>query len=170
MVAKVSRGVKAKFTVAKTVKLEVPLQVIEVAAERTLDVRRAVLRNGRPDATVIFPTDGTGFHLAALDDGDDGTVIGVASFFPSPTPLRPGTVAWQLRGMAVVADRQGEGVGQALLDVAVARLRALDVEVVWADGRDTALSFYEKAGWTVEGDGYVTGIGLPHHTVVLELI
>jgi GNAT superfamily N-acetyltransferase len=143
------------------------LQVIDVTADRVHALRREVLRDGRADATVIFPTDDVGFHLAALDD--EGRIVGVASFFESPSDRRPGRRAWQLRGMAVAPSWQGRGVGLALLDEALRRLRALDAEVLWADGRDSALGFYEKAGWTVEGDGYVTGIGLPHHTVVLDL-
>jgi GNAT superfamily N-acetyltransferase len=143
------------------------VDVVEVAAEAVRPLRREVLRDGRPEADVTFPTDDTGFHLAVLDD--EGVVIGIASFFESPAPRRPGRVAWQLRGMAVAPVWQGRGVGQRLLDEAVRRLRALGVEVVWADGRDTALRFYERAGWVVEGEGYVTSTGLPHHTVVLDL-
>jgi GNAT superfamily N-acetyltransferase len=140
---------------------------VEVPAETVRPLRLEVLRDGRADADVTFPTDDAGFHLAALDD--DGAVVGVTSLFPSPSALRPRRVAWQLRGMAVASAWQGRGVGLALLEEAVRRLRSLGVEVVWADGRDTALGFYEKAGWVVEGEGYVTGIGLPHHTVVLDL-
>jgi GNAT superfamily N-acetyltransferase len=146
---------------------EVAVRIEEVPVERTYAVRREVLRGGREDADVRFPTDDRGFHLAAVDD--DAAVVGVASFFPSPTPKRPGADAWQLRGMAVTPPFQGTGVGTLLLDDAVRRLRALGAAVLWADGRDTALGFYKRAGWAVEGDGYVTGIGLPHHTVVLEL-
>jgi GNAT superfamily N-acetyltransferase len=145
------------------------LRVVEVGVEAVRPLRREVLRDGRPDADVTFPTDEAGFHLAVLDEGDRDAVIGVASFFESPTAKRPGRVAWQLRGMAVATAWQGRGVGLALLDEAVRRLRSMGAEVLWADGRDTALGFYERAGWAVEGDGYVTGIGLPHHTVVLDL-
>ena len=143
------------------------MRIEEVPVERTYAVRREVLRGGRADADVTFPTDGLGFHLAVLDDA--GEVVGVATFFPSPTAKRPGAEAWQLRGMAVLPAYQGTGVGRQMLDEAIRRLRALGVEVVWADGRDTALGFYTRAGWSVEGDGYVTGIGLPHHTVVYDL-
>ena len=132
-------------------------------------LRRAVLRDGRDDLDASFPEDDLPdtLHLAAT--GDDGAVLGVATAFPQGTDLRPGAVAWRLRGMAVDPSTQGAGVGRVILDDLVRRAREGGVEVLWAEGRDTALGFYERAGWTVEGEGYVTSIGLPHHTVVLDL-
>lgn len=145
------------------------LSVGEVAATETHALRRAVLRDGRPDAVVTFPGDELPetFHLAVRDD--DGRIVGVGSFSPSPSPGRPDQPAWQLRGMAVSPDLQGRGIGRLLLDHAVARLRSAGADLLWAHGRDTALGFYRRAGWKVEGEGYLTSIGLPHHRVVLEL-
>lgn len=137
-------------------------------AERTHDLRRRVLRDGRPDADVRFTEDEVpdAFSLAALSQG---TVVGVASFSPEPTVRRPGRDAWRLRGMAVASEAQGRGVGRSLLEAAVERLVAGGAEVLWANGRDAALGFYERAGWRVEGGGFTTPIGLPHHVVVLDL-
>ncbi len=145
-------------------------EVREVAAVDTHDLRRRVLRGGAADAEVRFPDDDRpeAFHLAAVDPA--GTVVAVSTWAPVPTERRPGRVAWRLRGMAVEPSLQGSGVGAMLLRAAEERLLALGVEVLWADGRDTALSFYERHGWVVEGEGYVTAIGLPHHTVVRELV
>ena len=57
-----------------------------------------------------------------------------------------------------------------MLEHATARLRAGGASLLWANGRDTALGFYERAGFTVVGDGYLMGeSGLPHHRVELEL-
>lgn len=143
----------------------------------TYPLRRAVLRDGRPEAEVRYAEDDLpgALHLAALDEpapGKAAAVVGIATLFPAPTELRPGRVAWRLRGMAVDPSVQGRGVGTALLDDAVARLRAEGAEVVWADGRDTALGFYERAGWRIEGDGFAVSIGhrdVAHHFVLLDL-
>lgn len=145
------------------------VEVREVPAEATHDLRRQVLRDGAVDADVHFPEDDLpgAFHLAALDRA--GRVVGVATWAPVATERRPGRAAWRLRGMAVEPDLQGGGVGARLLAASLARLEARGAEVLWADGRDSALSFYERHGWAVEGDGYVTAIGIPHHTVVLDL-
>lgn len=145
------------------------LRIDEVDVAATYDLRRLVLRDAVADADVTFPEDELpgAFHLAALDGVGD--VVGVSTWAPVPTGRRPGAQAWRLRGMATAPAVQGRGVGAAMLEAAVTRLRAAGVAVVWADGRDTALRFYQRHGWQVEGDGYVTGPGLPHHTVVLDL-
>lgn len=144
--------------------------VVEVPAAAVHDLRRRVLREGRADADVDFPEDARpgAFHLAVL--GDDGRPVAVASLAPDPWPARPGASAWRLRGMAVAPERQGTGVGGRVLDAAVARLRSVGAEVLWAEARDTALAFYAHRGFAVVGDGFLaTPARLPHHAVVRDL-
>ena len=108
------------------------------------------------------------FHPAVLDTG--GRVVAVSTVSPAPTGRRPGAAAWRLRGMAVEPELQGRGAGTLLLDAVVARARATGAEVLWAAGRDSALDFYRRRGWLVEGEGYLTpATGMPHHTVILDL-
>ena len=142
--------------------------VVDIDAGATHDLRRRVLRGHRPDADVDYPGDHVpgAFHLGLLDD--DGTLVGIASLSPEPTPHRPGRRGLRLRGMAVEPARQGAGGGRLLLDAAVERARLEGYDVVWADGRDTALAFYQRRGWEVVGDGFVH-VGLPHHVVLLDL-
>lgn len=144
--------------------------VVEVPAAAAHDLRRRVLRGGDPDADVDFPEDARpgAFHLAI--PGDDGWPVAVASLSPDPWPGRPGEPAWRLRGMAVEPDLQGTGAGGRLLEAVVDRLRAAGAAVVWAHARDTAVPFYERHGFRVEGDGFLaTPARLPHHVVVREL-
>lgn len=145
------------------------LTIAAVPAEATYDLRRQVLRGDDPEADVDFPEDHEpgAVHLGAYDAG--GRLIAIATLLPSPTVARPGAEAWQLRGMAVAPDAQGGGVGRELVTAAVAHVRAAGASVLWAHGRDTALDFYERLGWVVEGEGYLTSIGIPHHTIVLDL-
>ncbi len=144
------------------------MRVLEVDVEATYDLRRRVLRGGRPGADVRFPQDvvaGT-FHLALKEDG---AVTAVASFSPEATPLRPGARAVRVRGMAVEPRLQGTGAGRLLLKAATARLRGEGVEVLWANGRDSALGFYRRLGWQVAGEGFTTAGGIPHHVVLTDL-
>ena len=132
-----------------------------------------MLREGRADVEVAFEGDDEWetFHLAAVDA--DETVVGVVTFLDRECPTRPGVhPVRQLRGMAVRPDRQGEGLGAALLAAGVARLRHDAVAVVWAHAREPAVGFYEAHGMRVEGDVYDHPVGdgtLPHRTVVLDL-
>ena len=129
-----------------------------------------MLRDGRADAEVRFPEDDRGgaFHLVARASAASD-VVAVATFFPSPTPYRPGVEAWQLRGMAVDPASQGRGIGKLVLDAAVGRLRVGGVPVLWANVRDTAMGFYQRLGWEIVGEGFINEIGLPHHVAVLDL-
>lgn len=144
------------------------VEVVEIEAPATYDLRRRVLRSHLPGADVRNPEDEVpgAFHLGVVDDA--GSVVAVATFSPEPTPHRPGARAARLRGMAVEPALQGSGVGSLLLDAAVRRLGAEGFEVVWANARDSALAFYERRGWQVVGDPFVT-VGLPHHAIVLDL-
>ena len=144
------------------------LEVTEISVERTYDLRRRVLRDGDATAAPLPQDDQPGaFHLGALTDL--GAAVGVASLAPEPCPVRPGARAVRLRGMAVEPARQGEGIGRRVLDAAVDRADRRGYAVLWANARDTALGFYERAGMTVVGDGFRDERGLPHHVVVLDL-
>ena len=132
-----------------------------------------MLRGGRADAAVTFEGDDEWdtFHLAVVDD--DQTTVAVVTFLERECPARPGVhPARQLRGMAVAADRQGEGLGAALLAAGVARCREAGDAVLWAHARESAVGFYEAHGLRAEGDVYDHPVGdgtLSHRTVVLDL-
>jgi GNAT superfamily N-acetyltransferase len=145
------------------------ISVEEITAAETHPLRRAVLRAGDPASDVRFPQDELpgAFHLGAFVDGE---LVGVASFALAATPYRDAAVGWQLRGMAVHSDQQGLGVGAAIIAAAAERVRASGARVLWCNARDTAIGFYEKLGFNVYGDGFVTGdTGLPHHVMLLDL-
>ena len=145
-----------------------PLTVEEVGVEATYDLRARVLREGDEDPAARFATDDhpSAVHLALRDER--GQPVAIVSAVPAATEHRPGRRAWRLRGMAVVPALQRAGLGSRLLDEVVERCRSAGAEVVWADGRDSALGFYRRRGWSVEGAGY-DKVGIPHHTVVLDL-
>jgi predicted N-acetyltransferase YhbS len=71
--------------------------------------------------------------------------------------------------MAVSPEVQGQGIGRALLEAGEARLRELGATSAWANGRDTALPFYERLGWRVVGEGFLMGSGIAHHRIELDL-
>ncbi len=146
------------------------MKVRTVPAPVTYDLRRRVLRAGLALAEVAFAGDDDpgAFHLAVVDH--EGRVVAVASALPAPTGHRPRRRSWRLRGMAVEPGHQRRGLGTVLLDAVVAQARDLGAEVLWAAGRDSALGFYRRRGWQVEGEAYLAGGGIGHHTVVLDLV
>ena len=143
------------------------IEVVE--AGETHDLRRRVLREGRPDAEVEWPEDTWpgAFHLAVRPD-PGGPPLAIATLFPDPTPLRPGLAAWRLRGMAVDPALQGHGPGRRLIAAVLPALAERGAAVLWANARDTALGFYERLGFSVTGPGFRLR-DQPHHVVLLDL-
>ncbi len=126
--------------------------MIEVRLAATTEVRplqQAVLR---PDGPVPgdTPAPPDSLHLGAFDGGQ---AVGAATLLPSAWP-GPGLVsipAWQLRSMAVRADRQGTGIGRQILGHAEQVARAHGAATIWAAARVSAVGFYEGAGWVAAG-------------------
>ena len=142
-----------------TVRRAVPAEVI--------DVRHAVLREGRPRATAIFDGDdhATPRHWVAKL-GDD--VVGVVSVMQAEFPDRTATLPTgqvpvrQLRGMATVPSVRGKGIGAAMLTAVQLEL----AEPLWCNARISAAGFYDKHGWQrVGGEFEIPGVG-PHVRMV----
>ena len=133
-----------------------------------LPLRRAVLRPGYPDAASDYREDAHAVHIGAWDDG---ALVGCATVFADPWPGPPAEpAAWRLRGMAVEPSRQGTGVGARVLTEAVAAARAAGAPMMWANGRSSALGFYERHGWRVAGAEFnASDTGLPHYPIVVDL-
>ena len=74
-------------------------------------------------------------------------------------PREAGVV--QIRQMAVRAERQGRGLGRALMDAAEAAIRADGIDRIYLNARATAVGFYEKLGYRVVGKPF-TEVGIPH--------
>jgi GNAT superfamily N-acetyltransferase len=147
------------------------LHVERVSAEQLHALRQRVLRNDDPSIYHPDPRDDeeTSLHYGGFL-GE--RVVVSASFFPSAPPMNTSLTTFQLRYMATDFDVQGRGYGARVLDVAEDDLRLLGVEQIWANGRDTALAFYESVGWhRVEGSEHLSPeTDLPHTVIFKRLI
>lgn len=141
------------------------LEVVELCAADTHPLRLAVLRADTPSDVVVFDGDDNPdtLHLG-IRRGDE--IVAVSTWIPNPHDGEP---AVQLRGMATANNLQGHGLGALLLDAGCERARAI-APVVWARARDTAIDFYRRHGFTVEGPGFIDATtALPHHIIVRRL-
>ena len=138
-----------------------PIDIRRGDATEVLDVRHAVLRPGRPRDTAVFDGDTkpTTRHWVAVQTD---RIVGVVSVMAAEAPDLPGAPRWQLRGMAVLPELQGSGIGAALV-------RAVQDEVdapLWCNARATAVPFYVKAGWKTVGEPFdIAPIG-PHSRMI----
>jgi predicted GNAT family N-acyltransferase len=134
--------------------------VIELTAAETHALRLAVLRAGTPTKVVTFDGDERAFHLG-VREGDE--VVAISTWIPN---TYRGEAAVQLRGMATAEHLQGSGLGAILLEAGCSRAADL-APLVWARARDTALGFYIRHGFTVDGDGFIDeATQLPHHVII----
>lgn len=126
-----------------------------------LELRRVVLRDGGPVATAWFPGDEDAQTTHVLARGQ-GAPVGAGTLVSEPLEGEPG---WRVRGMAVVCEWRGRGVGSMVLDELLAVLPE-DSGLVWCRARVRASSLYARHGFVPMGGVYeLAGIG-PHVTMV----
>jgi GNAT superfamily N-acetyltransferase len=145
------------------------IEVREVDLAATSDLRARVLRNHLPGLPTEAASDKlpNTWHLGAFR-GD--RLVGVVTGFAEDAPGHPGVPAQRFRFMAVEPSVQGGGAGRALMAEVIERARSRGDALLWANGRDTALDFYTRLGFSVVGEGFTdTTSQLPHHVVLLEL-
>ena len=135
--------------------------VVELTAEQTHPLRLVVLRSDTPSTMVTFAEDdlpGT-VHLGVVDGTD---IVAISTWVPRTYEGEP---AVQLRGMATAPDLQGQGVGALLLEAGCLRA-ASGASLVWARARDTALDFYVRHRFVVDGEGFIDEhTSKPHHLI-----
>ncbi len=146
------------------------LSVRVVEPDDLFDLRRRVLRGGLATAVVEDARDreATTRHF--------GTFLGErlvtsGSLYPSVSPVHPEHVTYQLRYLATDFDVQGTGAGALLLRAAEGELTSEGVDEIWANGRDTALGFYDAHGWQrVADSAHLSPDTQLPHTVIYKVL
>ncbi len=100
--------------------------------------------------------DDESWHWLATDVSD--VPIGTARLLPDG----------QIGRMAVLAAHRKLGVGAALLEQAVEKARHLGFKSVYLNAQTHALGFYERGGFTAEGDEFMEA-GIAHRRMVQSL-
>ena len=147
--------------------------VKEIPAEQTREVRQTVLRKGLAPETTIFKGDElkTTFHLGAFENEQ---LVGVATYlFKSKSAIKELFSAqksmYQLRGMAVMENQQGKGIGKKLVEFAERRLKEDQIDILWFHARTSAVPFYEKQGYQTLGEELHLEPAGPHFKMYKEL-
>ena len=81
-------------------------------------------------------------------------------------PLESDTI--KMRQVAVAAEVQGRGVGAQLVRFAEDVARSAGFRWMTAHARETAVSFYERLGYSVEGERFIE-VSIPHFVIRKEL-
>ena len=146
------------------------LETKRVSSEELHDLRRRVLRGNDPAAEVGDPRDSesSAEHYAGVLNGQ---IVVCASVYPSPSPIDPERKSYQLRYMATDFEVQGQGLGAIVLTTVCDSLTLRGVEEIWANGRDTALGFYQRLGWEIiPGSEHMSPYTQLPHTVIFKTL
>ena len=138
-----------------------------ISAEDTLTLRSSTLREGLDPELCRFEgdEDELSFHLGYFKDD---ILVCIASFHQLG---REGfnETGYQLRGMATLADYQGTGIGNQLVNFSIVYLRGQKANYVWCNARTLAFRFYTGLGFEFISEEFdIPGIGL-HKAMYLKI-
>jgi GNAT superfamily N-acetyltransferase len=130
------------------------IETIAVPAARVRPMRAAILRPGQPPELLVYAGDDARetLHLVALEDGQLDEVIGIATVLRDPHPREAADGDWRVRGMATAPGRRRRGIGAALLARCEEHALAHGGRRLWCNARLPARGFYERAGWSAQGE------------------
>jgi GNAT superfamily N-acetyltransferase len=137
------------------------LSIKTIEASAILKIRLDILRKGMTidDCHFSGDNDPESIHFAALDNDK---IIGCCTLTVNPQSVIKDSY-YQLRGMAVLEDYQGSGIGRKLLQAAESKLIELGKNILWFNARTSAVGFYQKYGYEVLGNEFeIEGVG-PHY-------
>ncbi|MFP9100440.1 GNAT family N-acetyltransferase [Flavobacterium sp. RHBU_24] len=139
-----------------------------ITSQDTFAVRQPVLRPGKTIETCIFDGDDlpTTIHFGIYDAD---TLVGIVSIFTAIHELFEQQNQYQIRGMAVLRQYQGKGLGELLVRHAEAYVVQNGGALLWCNAREKAIGFYEKVGYYIIGNPfYIKDIGT--HYVMFKII
>lgn len=138
------------------------MQPRAVSVDVVRPLRRAILRPGQSDDAIAFAGDDDPqtLHSAVSIENE---VVAVATVMRDPHPHDPRPGDWRIRGMATLDELRNRGIGAALLDACESHAREHEARRLWCTARVKARAFYERAGWTVEGEALQLPTIGPHY-------
>lgn len=136
-----------------------------ITAAEARPLRHEILRPHQPIEACVYPHDDAldSFHVGAFQNDQ---LVGVATILREPFPDEPHHNAWRLRGMATLPHVRRMGYGAALVRACIAYIAAHDGDLIWCNGRTSALSFYRALGFREHGDEYESPAGTGPHYVL----
>lgn len=130
-----------------------------VSAKETRPLRQQILRPHQTLDELAAEEDPGATWLAAIADN---TVVGTVSVAPEPSPDEDATTPFRLRAMATSPEFRSRGLGQVLLEAALAEASESGADLVWCSARVPVAGFYAASGFGETSDHYdVAHIG-PH--------
>src|SRR5690606_14780837 len=129
------------------------ISITEISAADTHAVRQPVLRPGQPIESCLFDGDDltTTKHFGVFVGSG---LAGVLSLYNKPNAAFSVVNQCQLRGMAVLPEYQGQGLGARLIKHAESELLKTEYQLLWFNAREVAVPFYSKLGYRKSGEAF----------------
>ena len=145
-----------------------PIDVKYISAQETLMLRQLVLRPGYPQHYCNWEGDEleSTKHIGAFLDSK---CIGILSVFKNMTQTSSSQFQYQLRGMAVHPEHQGQGIGKALIIFIENELKAVKCQFLWCNARRSATTFYKKLGFDIASEEFMIQDVGPHYVMSKNL-
>ncbi|SKD06051.1 1-(5-phosphoribosyl)-5-[(5-phosphoribosylamino)methylideneamino] imidazole-4-carboxamide isomerase [Chitinophaga ginsengisegetis] len=123
------------------------MNIRKISADDTLQLRRDVLYPNESLDAVKVDHDVDGLHFGVFDQGQLVTVVS----------LFLGRDSAQFRKLATAQAAQGKGFGEAILAHLADICKKEKIKLLWCNARDTAVTFYDRLGYTTKGDYFIKG-------------
>lgn len=125
----------------------------EITAIDTYPVRHVILRAGKPIESCHFVGDElpSTHHFGCFTANQ---LLGVISLFEVGNATFEQQKSFQIRGMAVLDSHQKKGIGEALVREAETFCKKQKTRLIWFNARTSAVGFYKKMGYEIEGNEF----------------
>lgn len=119
----------------------------------TYSVRHPVLRHGKPEESCRFEGDDldSTHHLGLFVNEQ---LVGVVTLMRMHHSLFQDQIQFQMRGMAVLREFQGKGLGAKLVLKAEEYVRDQASTILWFNARESAVPFYKKMKFNTIGASF----------------
>jgi len=117
------------------------ISIEQIRPELTWRLRKAVLYPDEPLYAMEMEEDNHGYHFGAFEDNE---LIAVVSLFQNGDD-------YQFRKFAVIEGKQGQGIGNKLLQYITNFAINENGKRLWCNARLSAIGFYLKAGFSQTG-------------------
>ena len=131
--------------------------------EKYYDLRWRILRKpwGQPKGSEKDQLDDGSFHIMVCEDDKTPIAIGRLHFNSKEQ--------CQIRYMAVEENHRGRGIGKIVLNKLEEIAKTQGARQIVLDARETAVKFYERAGYKITGPGH-TLFGSIKHVKMIKLV
>lgn len=126
-------------------------QVTEVSALSLVPLRQSVLGWTEPHLDLDFSPSAKHFAIY----GDEAKIVAGASAGFSDFPVEyPSRRAMRFWAVAVLSTHQNRGLGRLLMEAILSHGHSLGADAVWANARESAISYYLAMGFHEVGERF----------------